>query len=177
MTRSAIVSYQRQELVVEEVLTHAEYSKKYYGVGMIKGKTTRKTSRGTDDYFALVRRFPLRPIRSDADYDRAVDILKDLVARADEGLSSGESDYADALGHFIGAYEAVSYPLQHELRTPLARLKFLVREHGITTTQLGQLLGSGPGQASLILNGKRELSKANIRTLADRFKVSPALFI
>jgi antitoxin component HigA of HigAB toxin-antitoxin module len=29
----------------------------------------------------------------------------------------------------------------------------------------------------LILNGKRELSKSHIRLLADRFKVSPALFI
>jgi antitoxin component HigA of HigAB toxin-antitoxin module len=52
-----------------------------------------------------------------------------------------------------------------------------MEEHGLNTTSLGELLGSGPGQASLILNGKRELSKANIRTLADRFKVSPALFL
>jgi antitoxin component HigA of HigAB toxin-antitoxin module len=33
------------------------------------------------------------------------------------------------------------------------------------------------GLASLILNGKRELSKAHIRLLADRFKVGAALFI
>ncbi len=42
---------------------------------------------------------------------------------------------------------------------------------------LGELLGSGKGMASLILNGKRELSKANIRVLADRFKVSAAAFL
>jgi antitoxin component HigA of HigAB toxin-antitoxin module len=50
-------------------------------------------------------------------------------------------------------------------------------QQGMNTTDLGKLLGSGPGQASLILNGKRELSKTNIRTLAERFKVSPALFL
>jgi len=41
---------------------------------------------------------------------------------------------------------------------------------------LGKLVG-GRAQASLILSGKRELSKATIRALADRFKVSPALFL
>ncbi|MDQ3441559.1 MAG: helix-turn-helix domain-containing protein [Planctomycetota bacterium] len=123
------------------------------------------------------KRFPLRPIRSEAEYDQGIVEMKDLIGRADQGLSPGENDYADALGHFIGLYEAARYPLEHDLRTPLERLKFLMRQHGMKTVELGKLLGSGQGQASLILNGKRELSKANIRTLADRFKVSAALFI
>lgn len=129
------------------------------------------------DYFKLVRRFPLRPIRDEAQYDQAIELLKVLIARADKGLSSGETDYADALGHFVGLYETANYPIERELRTPLARLKYLMREHAMKTADLGRLLGSGQGQASLILNGKRELSKANIRTLASRFKVSPALFL
>lgn len=128
-------------------------------------------------YFKLVRKFPLRPIRAEAEYDRAIILLKALVGRADDGLSPGETDYADALSHFIGLYESTRYPLEKELATPMARLGYLMREHGMKTADLGRLLGSGQGQASLILNGKRELSKANIRTLADRFKVSPALFL
>jgi antitoxin component HigA of HigAB toxin-antitoxin module len=52
-----------------------------------------------------------------------------------------------------------------------------MRDHGMNTTQLGDLLGSGSGQASMILNGKRELSKANIRVLAARFNVSAGLLI
>lgn len=129
------------------------------------------------NYFKLVRGFPLRPIRSEAEYNRAVTILKELVARADDGLSPGETDYADALSHFVGLYESGHYPLEKVMATPVARLTYLMREHGMKTADLGRLLGSGQGQASLILNGKRELSKANIRTLADRFKVSPALFL
>lgn len=130
-----------------------------------------------DDYFKLVRRFPLRRIRDEAEYDRAIVLLKELAGRADSGRSSGETDYAEALSHFIGLYEAAHYPPEHALRTPLARLKYLMREHAMKTADLGRLLGSGQGQASLILNGKRELSKANIRTLAERFKVSAALFL
>jgi HTH-type transcriptional regulator/antitoxin HigA len=133
---------------------------------------------GADVYLRLVRDFPLRPIRSEAEYDRAVEILKELVAKADVGLSAGESDYADALGHFIGVYESAHYQLTRPgMHTPVDRLKYLLREHGMKTADLGKLLGSGQGQASLILNGKRELSKANIRALAERFKVSPALFL
>jgi HTH-type transcriptional regulator/antitoxin HigA len=131
-----------------------------------------------DDYLDLVRRFPLRPIRKEAEYDRAIEILKGLVSRADRpGLTAGESDYADALGQFVDVYEQANYRIEHELKTPIERLKYLIEQQGMNTTDLGELLGSGPGQASLILNGKRELSKANIRTLADRFKVSAALFL
>jgi HTH-type transcriptional regulator/antitoxin HigA len=134
-----------------------------------------KTSSVSDDYLKLVQRFPLRPIRVETEYDRAVEILKRLLASP--RLSSGESDYADALGYFIDSWESAEYPLAHTLKTPLGRLKYLMREHGMKTAGLGKVLGSGQGQASLILNGKRELSKANIRTLAKYFKVSPALFI
>ncbi|MCC7349710.1 MAG: hypothetical protein IT446_04000 [Phycisphaerales bacterium] len=138
---------------------------------------TRKTAIATDDYLDLVRRFPLRPIRNEADYDTAIEILKSLVSRADEELSHGESDYADALGHFVDLYENAHYPLENELHTPLERLKFLMRLHEMKAPGLGRLLGSSSAQASQILNGKHELSKSDIRLLADHFKVSPALFI
>jgi HTH-type transcriptional regulator/antitoxin HigA len=130
-----------------------------------------------DDYLDLARRFPLRPIRNDVEYDRAIEILKDLLSRADDRLTTGESDYADVLGWLVGEYDKkYSSILQHK-SSPVEILRYLLKEQGMNTTDLGKLLGSGPGQASLILNGKRELSKANIRVLADRFKVSPALFL
>lgn len=143
-----------------------------------KATNTRASRLAADDYLDLVRRFPLRPIHNEASYDQAITIFKGLVSRADSpGLSAGENDYADALGHFIGLYEEKRYPIEHEMRTPLERLKYLMRESAMTTTDLGRLLGSGPGHASLILNGKRQLSKANIRTLAAHFNLSPALFL
>jgi HTH-type transcriptional regulator/antitoxin HigA len=130
-----------------------------------------------DDYLDLVKRFPLRPIRTEAQYEQAARVLAGLLARADNpGLSSGESDYADALGEFLGSYDAKHYPIL-KVKTPLERLRLLMKLTGMNVTQLGELLGGGSGHASLIYNGKRELSKANIRKLADRFKVSPAAFL
>ena len=141
-------------------------------------KTKAAQDSVADDYLNLVKRFALRPIRSEAQYDQAVAILGELIGRADDpGLTGGESDYADALGQFVRIYDAEHYPVHNVLKTPLERLKYLMEQSGMNTIQLGELLGSGSGQASMILNGKRELSKANIRTLAERFHLNAGLFL
>ena len=142
---------------------------------------TRRAARSKSTYLQLVRRFPLRPIRTAAEYARAGEILAELFARADSSLTSDESDYADVLGRLIREYDErhSSILLKRAAGrkpTPVELLKHLLEEHGMNTTSLGSLVG-GSGQASLILSGKRELSKANIRTLAVHFNVSPALFI
>jgi HTH-type transcriptional regulator/antitoxin HigA len=55
-------------------------------------------------------------------------------------------------------------------------LKYLMQESGMTQADLARLLGNR-AVASLILSGKRELSKTHIRKLAGHFRVSPALFL
>jgi HTH-type transcriptional regulator/antitoxin HigA len=139
-------------------------------------KTKARTTT-PDDYLDLVRRFPLRPIRSAADHVQAVDILADLIGRADApGLTADESDYADVLGRLVRDYDKQHSSLRQQRKlTPIEALKCLMHEHDMNTIDLGRLVG-GSGQASMILRGKRELSKANIRTLADRFKVNAGLF-
>ena len=139
---------------------------------------TKSIQRVADDYLDLVKRFPLRPIRTKAAYREAIEIHQALLIRADDpGLSEGESDYLDALDQFISTFEDRHYPLEHLMHTPIERLKYLLEQSSMNTTDLGKLLGSGRGQASLILNGKRQLSKANIRNLAEHFRVSPAMFL
>ena len=142
---------------------------------------TRRGGRSKATYLQLVRRFPLRPIRTSAEYARAGEILAELFDRADSGLTSDESDYADVLGRLIREYDERHSSILLKRAggrkpTPVEVLKYLLEEHGMNTTGLGSLVG-GSGQASLILSGKRELSKANIRTLAAHFNVSAALFI
>ncbi|MCC7351191.1 MAG: hypothetical protein IT446_11535 [Phycisphaerales bacterium] len=148
---------------------------------MTKAANSPKNDRAVDDYLDLVCRFALRPIRTRGEYNQAIDILGGLVGRADAGLTSGERDYADVLGQLIDKYEQPHSGALEEMGitgkiSPIEALKYLMEEHGMNTITLGKLVG-GSGQASMILNGKRELSKANIRTLAAHFHVSPALFI
>jgi antitoxin component HigA of HigAB toxin-antitoxin module len=49
-------------------------------------------------------------------------------------------------------------------------------EHGMTVSDLGRVIGS-KGNASEILSGKRQLSKAQMFKLADHFGVQAGLFL
>ena len=145
--------------------------------------TIKKRGKATDDYLKLVRRFPLRPIRTEPDYERAIQVVQDLTGRADAaaGLSADENDYLDVLSRLVRDYDELHSSLLRDRASgrtpaPIELLKHLMEEHGMNTIALGKLVG-GSGQASMILRGKRELSKANIRTLAAHFHVSPAVFL
>jgi antitoxin component HigA of HigAB toxin-antitoxin module len=129
-----------------------------------------------DDYLELVRAFPLRSLRSQIEHEQAVKILDRLLGRPGGRLSVGERDYADVLGRLINDYGQRTHPFLRERHSPLEILRFLVEQHGMTITALGKILGNKTA-ASLVFSGRREMSKAHIRCLADHFRVDPGLFI
>ena len=135
-----------------------------------KGRAVR------DDYLELVRRFPLRPIRSDAAYDAAVDMISSLAVRGEADLGADEGDYLDVLSDLVGKYEEIHYRLPARAATPLERLRHLVEQAGLSASDLGRLLGNR-GLGATLLAGRRELSKAHIRILADHFRVEPGYFL
>jgi len=138
------------------------------------GKARASGKGVSDDYVRLIHEFPLKPIRSDADYDRAAAVLDRLVVR--DKLSDGERDYMDALTLFVEDYDNKHYAPKPRGRTPRERVKSLMHTAGMTPAQLGDIIGSRPA-ASMFLNGDRdELSKAQIRKLAARFKLDPGYF-
>jgi HTH-type transcriptional regulator/antitoxin HigA len=128
------------------------------------------------DYLNLVRRFPLRPIRSRAEHRLGVAIVTELAASGDEQLTQGQADYAAALAHFVAEYEQERLLAQLGRATPLEVLSSLMEERGMSPADLGALLGSRP-VATMILKEQRELSKTHIRALAAYFAVSPSLFL
>jgi HTH-type transcriptional regulator/antitoxin HigA len=123
-----------------------------------------------------VREFPLRPLRSEAEYEQAAAIIDALAVRPEGSLDQGEQDYLDTLTLLVQANDDEHDETVARKVDPLTMLKHLMTESGMRTTDLGRLLGNR-GLASLILNGHRQLSKAHIRVLADHFRVSPALFL
>jgi HTH-type transcriptional regulator / antitoxin HigA len=124
-------------------------------------------------YAGLVALLPPRPVRDKVDYDNTVEMI-DRLAGFD--LSPDQEDYLDALSTFVEAYEQRRFTPTDSPMAPLAALKFLMSEHGMTASDLGRLLGNRTLGAA-ILSGRRGLSKTHIRKLANHFKVEPGLFI
>ena len=127
---------------------------------------------GDDNYLALVRAFPLRPIRSEAELDRAIAVIDSLIAREDLDLE--QEDYLDVLGDLVHKYEAEHNPLVAVSDSDMVR--FLADSNEMTQTELAQRSGIAESTISAILAGKRKLSRRHIAALSRVFRVSPAVF-
>ncbi len=126
-------------------------------------------------YGDLIERLPLRPIKSEQQLDEAILVATDLYGNI-EGLNDDEQDYLDVLSTLIHRYEQ-----QHHTRpgnfTPIQHLRSLFEANHMKSGELAKLLSVTPGRASEIWNENRDLSKAHILLLAERFCVSADLFL
>lgn len=138
-------------------------------------KTLTTKALATDDYLALVRRFPLRPLRTAADYRAATAVLDGLAVRDEGSLAPDEQDYLDALTAFVEMYDDAHHPIEPPA-DPLDALRALMEHRQVTVTALGALFKS-KGVASEILSGKRPLTLKRIEKLAAYFRVEPAIFV
>jgi len=116
---------------------------------------------------------PLLSVRNEDEYDRAVERLNRLLDEV--GLDEQHPLYTllDTLGTLLHAYEEQHYPIPECSGADV--LRFLMEEHGLTQSDLPEV--GSQGVISDILRGKRELNVRQIRALAKRFQVSPAVFI
>ena len=128
-------------------------------------------------YLELVRQFPLGPIRSDAEYKAATAVMERLAILGEDNLNPGQRDYLDALDEFIAGYDRKTLIGRLRRGTPRTRLRMLMKDAGLTPRDLEKILHCGHSLVSLILSGKRELSKDNIRALARHFKLSADYFL
>lgn len=133
---------------------------------------TYSASGAETDYFELVRRFPLRPIRTDAGLREAIAVIDHLLELPD--LSSDAADYLDVLGRLVEDYEDEHVHIPDVRGT--AALLHLMEENDLKQKDLAHLFG-GKSALSEVLNGKRELSKRQIQRLRDYFGVPADLFI
>lgn len=123
-------------------------------------------------YLELVGRFPLRPIGSDEELDRAIAVIDELVIRGD--LAPAERDYLDVLSDLVHKYETTEHPIPPAGDAEV--LRFLMEGRGLNQSQLSAEVGIPVSVISEVLSGKRGLSRNNIGTLARHFHVSPAVF-
>lgn len=116
---------------------------------------------------------PLLTIRDEGDYAAAVETLGLLLEEIGDDEQHPLYGLLDTLGTLIHAYEEEHVPIP-DARGPEV-LAYLMEEHGLSPADLSELGGAPQVQAAL--TGKRELHVGEIRALAERFQVSPAVFI
>lgn len=124
-------------------------------------------------YLDCIKRFPLKPLRSDEENERASEICDELLDRFD-ALSEQEHDYFEVLSKLVEEYES-KWQEENDVE-PRDLIIFLMEQNNLTQTDLIPEFGSS-SRTSEYLSGKRDLSLPQILKLAKRFKLSPTAFI
>jgi HTH-type transcriptional regulator/antitoxin HigA len=97
---------------------------------------------------------PVRPIRSEAEYEAALDEIESYFDRQPEP-GTPAADRFDLLALVIEDYERKHWPI--EAPDPVEAIRYRMQTGGFTQTDLGRLLGSRQ-RASDILSRKRPLT-------------------
>jgi HTH-type transcriptional regulator/antitoxin HigA len=124
-------------------------------------------------YGKLLRKTLPRPIRTEEDNERYVGVVEHLMDLG-ERMAPEQRELMDLLVTLIERFESERYSLS--TASPVEVLRELMEARGMKLAGLAMLIGS-KGVASEILNGKRGLSKTNIKRLAEYFRVSPGVFL
>lgn len=125
------------------------------------------------EYRRLRAIVPLGSIRSKKEYERAVGLLDAILDEIGEDEKHPMAELADAIGVFVERYEADHSPIP--AGKPADVLRFLMTENGLRQSDFPEI--GSQGVVSEILSNKRELNTRQIRKLAKRFAVSPAVFV
>jgi HTH-type transcriptional regulator/antitoxin HigA len=113
----------------------------------------------------------LKPIRSEADYDAAMEEVAALW-----GAKSGtpEGDRLDVLATLIDAYEAKHHAM--DAPDPVEAIKFRMEQQGLTRRDLEGVIGTRTRVAE-VLNRRRGLSIDMIRRLHDKLGIPAEVLI
>ena len=124
-------------------------------------------------YGDLLRETLPRLIRTEAENERYLRVVEHLMSLG-EGITPEQRELLKLLVLLIERFEAERYTLNSA--PPLEALRELMQQRSMKLADLAALIGS-KGVASEILNGKRALSKANIKRLAGYFGISAEVFL
>lgn len=115
----------------------------------------------------------LRPIRSEAEYDRMVAFMNSLLDLVGDNEEHPLAGLLELVGELVGDHDAGHYAI--EASEPREVLRYLMEQRGLKQRDLSDIIPQS--NLSAILTGKRKISAAMAGKLAKHFGVSPAVFI
>jgi HTH-type transcriptional regulator / antitoxin HigA len=113
----------------------------------------------------------VHPIRSEADYDAALERI-DALMGAKPG--SAEGDELDVLATLVDAYEEKRFPM--DAPDPVTAIQFRMEQQGLTRKDLEPMIGSR-ARVSEVMTGKRGLTLAMVRRVRSGLGISADLLV
>jgi HTH-type transcriptional regulator / antitoxin HigA len=113
----------------------------------------------------------MKPIRTEADYDAA---LEEVAALWGAASNTPKGDRLDVLATLIDVYEAKHHAMDPP--DPVEAIKFRMEQQGMTRKDLEDIIGTRTRIAE-VLNRKRGLSIGMIRRLHDQLGISAEILI
>jgi HTH-type transcriptional regulator / antitoxin HigA len=139
----------------------------------INGKRTAKAHFDAKAYAGLLAETLPEVIETVAQNRRMIKALNRLMDKG-ENLTTEELKLMKLLGHLICDFEQRYYKPQKP--TPREALIAMMEMNHLKQSDLLSVFGSS-GIASEVINGKREISKANAKKLAKFFHTSADIFL
>jgi len=116
---------------------------------------------------------PILSLRDEQEYEAAIARLNSLVDEIGSNQEHPLYTLLDTLGTLVHTYEEQHHPIAGSTSSEV--LQFLMEEHSLTATDLPEI--GPPDVVERYLAGKHEISVNQVRVLAERFHVSPAVFV
>lgn len=115
----------------------------------------------------------IKPIKNSEQYEVALTRVYRLMQKEIKP-DSRESDEVEVLSILIKEYENEHYPVPKP--NPIAAIKFRLDQMNMSESELSKILGYR-SRKSEILSGKRKLSLAMIRKLAEKLQIPAEVLI
>ena len=120
-------------------------------------------------------------IKSKKDYEEALEIVEHLFNEASDAVDDPLNDLIDIISKSIERYESSQENIVNfdrdadEISQEISVLRVLMAQHNLTLSGFKNEIGS-KSLVSMILNGKRSLTKGHIAKLSERFSLNPVVF-
>lgn len=124
-------------------------------------------------YGKLLARVRPTLIRTEEENERMLTLVTQLMAKGN-ALTPEEGELLRLVGKLVADFEEKFYHLDNA--SPHEVLRELMDARGLKQSDISRVLGSKV-RASEVINGKRAISKAQAKVLAEFFNVSAELFI
>lgn len=131
-----------------------------------------KPEKTSDRYFELVKAHPLRPIHSERDLKRAIEVLDALTGRK---RNKDEEDYLVVLSDLIERYETDAIP--EPAMSDALMLEAMLEARNLTQAQVARETGIAESTISSVLKGTRKLTREQVGKLSVYFGVQPSRFV